>query len=253
MLVFSVNVAVLDELVTYWRGWLNIIFVADIFGLTDEFKHLCQQVTANLEQGLGVENGYGVEKSYGVKCHMVGPYQQQPKGLTCERDAYQYFTENVSLEGYVNKLEQKLLAISGSKWLVGFSVGGSAIWQLCAQGAVKQSLGAICFYSSQIRHLTRLTPNIATRLILPSTEPHFSVAALRTVLQDKSTVTLEKSEYLHGFMNPLSANYDGDAYLYYLNRLDDLLSRQYSPHILEEKILREYYLERVLDDGVNGK
>ncbi|MBA6341088.1 hypothetical protein H4J59_08820 [Colwellia sp. MB02u-10] len=232
---------------------MNIIFVADIFGLTDEFKHLCQQVTANLEQGLGVENGYGVEKFYGVKYHMVGPYQQQPKCFTCERDAYQYFTENVSLEGYVNKLEQKLLAISGSKLLVGFSVGGSAIWQLYAQGAVKQSLGAICFYSSQIRHLTQLTPNIATRLILPSTEPHFSVAALRAVLRDKPTVTIEQSEYLHGFMNQLSVNYDGDAYLYYLTRLADLLSKQYSEHILEEKILREYYFERVLDDGVNGK
>ena len=219
---------------------MNIIFVADIFGLTDEFKHLCQQVTANLEQDLGVKKSYGVEKSYGVKCHMVGPYQQQPKGLTWERDAYQYFTENVSLEGYVNKLEQKLLAISGSKLLVGFSIGGSAIWQLYAQGGVKQSLGAICFYSSQIRHLTRLTPNIATRLILPSTEPHFSVVALRAVLRDKSTVTLEQSEYLHGFMNQLSANYDGDAYLYYLKRLADLLSRQYSQHILEAKLLSEY-------------
>jgi hypothetical protein len=221
---------------------LNIIFVADIFGLTDEFKHLCQQVTANLEQCLGVE------KADGVKCHMVGPYQQQPKCLTCERDAYQYFTENVSLEGYVNKLEQKLLAISGSKLLVGFSVGGSAIWQLYAQGAVKQSLGAICFYSSQIRQLTRLTPKIATRLILPSTEPHFSVAALRAVLRDKSTVTIEQSEYLHGFMNQLSANYDGDGYLYYLKRLADLLSRQYSQYILEEK-----NIDRVLDDSVNGK
>jgi len=247
-LFFLSTLAVLNDLVTYWRLWLNIIFVADIFGITDEFKHLCQQVTANVEQCLGVEKVYGVEKAYGVKCHIVGPYQQQPKCFTCERDAYQYFTENVSLEGYVNKLEQKLLAISGSKLLVGFSVGGSAIWQLYAQGAVKQSLGAICFYSSQIRHLTRLTPNIATRLILPSTEPHFSVAALRAVLRNKSTVTLEQSEYLHGFMNQLSANYDAEAYLYYLKRLADLLLRQYSQHILEEK-----NLERVLDDGVNGK
>ena len=208
---------------------MNIIFVADIFGLTDELKHLCQQVTANLEQGLGVE------KADSVKCHIIGPYQQQPTCLSCERDTYQYFTENPSLEGYVNKLEQNLLAMSGSKFLVGFSVGVSAIWQLHAQGEVKQSLGAICFYSGQIRHLTRLTPNIATRLILPSTEPHFSVAALRAVLQDKSTVTLEQTEYLHGFMNQLSANYDADAYLYYLKRLADLLSRQYSQHILEKK------------------
>jgi dienelactone hydrolase len=132
------------------------------------------------------------------------------------------------------------LATPGSKLLLGFSVGGSAIWQLYAQGAIKQSLGAICFYSSQIRHLIWLTPNIATRLILPSTEPHFSVAALGAILREKSTVNLEKSKYLHGVMNQSSAHYDGDAYLYYLKRLADLLLRQYSQHILEEKLLSEY-------------
>jgi hypothetical protein len=41
-------------------------------------------------------------------------------------------------------------------------------------------------------------------------------------------------------MNKLSASYDGDAYLYYLKKLADLLSRQYSRHILEEKLLSEY-------------
>jgi hypothetical protein len=66
------------------------------------------------------------------------------------------------------------------------------------------------------------------------------VTALRVVLQEKSTVTIEQSEYLHGVMNQLSANYNIDAYLYYLKRQADLLSKQYSQYILQEKNLSEY-------------
>lgn len=210
MLELSVNVV-------YWSSLLNIIFVADIFGLTDEFKHLCQQVTFNVEQMVDVE------KSRGVECHMIGPYQHQPRLFTSESDAYHYFIENVNLEGYVKKLEQKLLTISGSKMLVGFSVGGSAIWQLYSQSAFKQSVGAICFYSSQIRHMTQLTPKIPMTLILPSKESHFSVEEMALLLQEKPTVTLDKSEYLHGFMNKLSGNYHPTAYQYYTQNLAELV------------------------------
>jgi hypothetical protein len=60
---------------------------------------------------------------------------------------------------------------------------------------------------------------------------------LRVALQEKATVSIEQSEHLHGFMNVLSTNYNSDAYQYYVKRLADLLSRQYSQHILEEKML----------------
>ncbi|AZQ83358.1 hypothetical protein EKO29_04385 [Colwellia sp. Arc7-635] len=102
---------------------MNIIFVADIFGLTEEFKHLCQQVVLKLEA------------STGIKCrsHLLGPYQQQPALFASENDAYQYFMANVTLAGYVKKLEkigsqlqlqqQTQLNESNDTFLVGFSVG----------------------------------------------------------------------------------------------------------------------------------
>ena len=198
---------------------LNIIFVADIFGVTDEFKCLCQQVTFEVEQKLSIT----------CQLHMIGPYQQQAKSFSSEHDAYQHFMKNVTLIGYVEKLEKKLSTISGNKLLVGFSVGGSAIWQLGSERTIEHSLGAFCFYSSQIRQMTKLTPKIPTRLIFPATEAHFSLAELRVALQDKSGVTIEQSEYLHGFMNPLSMNYDQQAYLHFINRLAELLSEQYAP------------------------
>lgn len=202
---------------------MNIIFVADIFGLTDEFKDFSQQVAANVAQLRQAEQPLKEE----CQLHLIGPYLAQPQSFASEADAYQYFIENVTLEDYVKRLQQKLSAISGNKLLVGFSMGGSAIWQLYSQNSVAQSLAAICFYSSQIRHMTQLTPNIPTRLILPAIEQHFSVIELSAVLQEKLAVVIEQSEYFHGFMNPLSTNYDQHAYQYYTKRLAKLLSEQY--------------------------
>jgi len=193
---------------------LNIVFVADIFGMTHEFKSLCQEVTSGLEQTLSVE------------CHMIGPYQKQPKSFDSEQAAYQYFTEQVGLADYTEIIAEQLSVISGNKLLVGFSVGGSAIWELCSNNIVDKNLAAICFYSSQIRHMTQLTPNIPTRLILPASERHFSITELQSALQDKPTVTIEKSAFLHGFMNQLSQNYDSYGCQHYIKRLAGLVSEQ---------------------------
>ena len=230
---------------------MNIIFVADIFGLTDEFKDLCQQVVLKLEA------------STGIKCpsHLLGPYQQQPTLFASESDAYQYFMANVTLAGYVKKLENTWLQLQQTQlnepddtFFVGFSVGGSAIWQFlsqheCSQGTSSKEissqiislesiylesksseskpakrLAAIGFYSSQIRHMSALTPKVSMRLIFPVAEQHFCVTELQNQLQEKPTVTIESSPYLHGFMNKLSMNYDREGYQHYMQRLVDLLS-----------------------------
>ena len=117
---------------------------------------------------------------------------------------------------------------------MGFSVGGSAVWQLCAENTAKQNVLATCFYSSQIRHMMQLTPNIETRLILPISEEHFSVAEMCSVLQKKPNITIEQSRKLHGFMNALSPNYDSNAYQHYIKRLTDLLSIKYNQFITEQ-------------------
>lgn len=233
---------------------MNIIFVADIFGLTDEFKHLCQQVVLKLEASTGIK----------CRAHLLGPYQQQPALFASENDAYQYFMANVTLAGYVKKLEKigaqlqqkKQLNESDDTFLVGFSVGGSAIWQFLSQyeclqsvpskdiaskdkasldtysqGKFAKSLAAIGFYSSQVRHMTALTPKVSMRLIFPVAEQHFCVTELQSQLQDKPTVTVEASRYLHGFMNELSMNYDREGYQHYIQRLVDLLLMQRSQPI----------------------
>jgi hypothetical protein len=82
--------------------------------------------------------------------------------------------------------------------------------------------------------MMQLTPNIETRLILPISEEHFSVAEMCSVLQKKPNITIEQSTKLHGFMNALSPNYDSNAYQHYIKRLTDLLSIKYNQFITEQ-------------------
>ena len=190
---------------------MKLIFVADIFGVTESFKMLCQQVMIDIPQ------------KFNAQCHLIGPYNAQPHAFKSETDAYQYFIENVTHAGYAEKLEAELLTISGAKLLICFSVGGSAVWQICAEKNIENCLGAVCFYSSQIRHMTTLTPKLPIKLIFPATEPHFSVQKLRSDLTGKLNVTIEQSEYLHGFMNQESHNFEQSAYQHYIKKLTELV------------------------------
>ncbi|SEK71935.1 Dienelactone hydrolase [Colwellia chukchiensis] len=196
---------------------MQVIFVADIFGISYEFEQLCQQTMLALSQRLSTK------QSAGLSYLLIGPYQER-KRFANEQEAYHYFSENVGLERYTQQLKQRLAALSGQKLLVGFSVGGSAIWQLSSTHVDLKNLAAICFYSSQIRHFCELSPNIASYMIMPATEQHFSITDLQTKLATKANVSVERSQYQHGFMNHLSSHFDLNGYHEYSEKLLSLLA-----------------------------
>jgi len=96
--------------------------------------------------------------------------------------------------------------------LIGFSVGASAIWSMSSHPAIKTITKGICFYSSQIRHHTDLQPQFEIELILAHYEPHFDVKSLHVELATKANVNVKHVNYLHGFMNPHSSNFNQRAY-----------------------------------------
>lgn len=183
---------------------LNVLFVADIFGTSTEFYELCQQVSSN-EMGLA-------EVSY----HAIGPYESQPHSFKSEQDAYQYFSKHVGVEVYSKKVQAQLAKIHGPKLLIGFSVGGSAIWQLMPSLKINDVISVVCFYSSQIRHFSHVLPTVPCRLIFPKQEVHFSVNDLIEKLQVKPQVKCEKFCYQHGFLNKLSPNYSAEGSRVYI-------------------------------------
>ncbi len=174
---------------------LNVIICADIFGASPEFIELCQQISSNATGAMT------------VNYHFVGPYQVQPDALLSEKGAYQYFTEHVGVNTYSEKLLSVIAAIKGPKLLIGFSVGGSVIWQLMPELASNDVRATVCFYSSQIRHMTEIVPTVPCQLILPKSEVHFSVTELLTTMHGKRQVDAEQCCYQHGFLNKLSENY----------------------------------------------
>jgi len=91
---------------------MHKIAVSDIFGVTPAFNELCNQLKGETV--------------------IVDPYCGEQLEFTSENAAYSFFMENVGLEKYVNILETKIALIPAPFTIIGFSVGGSAIWKLAA-------------------------------------------------------------------------------------------------------------------------
>jgi len=95
--------------------------------------------------------------------------------------------------------------------LIGFSVGAAAIWMISDRKKLKVN-AAQCFYGSQIRHHTNITPSFPIELIFPLSEPHFSVTEAIIKLSGRPNVKITQVPYLHGFMNQCSTNYNAVGY-----------------------------------------
>ena len=186
---------------------MDKIIVADIFGTTPALIELSDAISAN---------------------KIIDPYDGKIMEFENESQAYRYFTENVGLDVYVEQLSQIIKKCSGDVTLIGFSVGASAIWQLSESTPVRiinVVKRAICFYGSQIRHQTNLSPKFDVRLIFPRRELHFDVQALKCALANKPRVTIEQVDFLHGFMNYHSENFNSVGYKKYLALLLNDISR----------------------------
>ncbi|MCW8831784.1 MAG: hypothetical protein OQK03_00505, partial [Colwellia sp.] len=50
------------------------------------------------------------------------------------------------------------------------------------------------------------------KLVFPKSEPHFDVIKLKQLLEHKQKVSIVQTDYLHGFMNQYSKNYNAIGY-----------------------------------------
>ena len=173
--------------------------VSDIFGRTKPLEKLSEKLSPT--------------------CIIVDPYQGKTMDFVNEQWAYQYFIEHVGIDKYAEYLMQKLAVIEKPVKIIAFSVGGSAAWKISEQLSSQNIHSLTCFYASQIRHQIAIKPNVPVNLILPKFEAHFSITQLAELLKNKANVSLEKTDYLHGFMNELSLNYDENGYRNYARML----------------------------------
>lgn len=177
---------------------MEMILVSDVFGVTPALLDMANKLKP---------------------CIIVDPYEGQMMDFQNEKEAYAYFVKAVGLDNFLSILNHVLLPIEHPVSLVGFSVGASVIWRLSAiqnGNFIKQ---AFCYYGSQIRNFTEVEPNFPIQMILPRSEPHFDVTKLQNHLSLKSNVITRKVNYLHGFMNYFSNNYNQIGYLEHIDIL----------------------------------
>jgi len=170
---------------------MSIILVSDVFGKTPALVQLCEALNAKL---------------------IVDPYDGQNMRFANEADAYAYFMAEIGLEVYLAKLKKTLESSQTVSTLIGFSIGASLVWKLSETVGCDSVKRAICFYGSQIRNLTEVVPQIDVELIFPKSEPHFNVSELLASLTNTPKATTTQVDYLHGFMNLYSDNFNKQAY-----------------------------------------
>lgn len=170
---------------------MDIILVTDIFGKTPALVKLSEDLNVKI---------------------IVDPYGGVDLAFKDETEAYSYFMENVGFENYLSILLKTTESITSASILIGFSIGASVIWKLSDKLSIKNVNRAICYYGSQIRHFKEVNPQFEVELIFPKKELHFDVLELQSELSKKKNVNTIKVDYLHGFMNLHSINYNQAAY-----------------------------------------
>jgi len=175
------------------------VIVSDIFGATPALEALAGAI--------------------GPDVAIIDPYGGKTMGFSGERRAYDHFMAHVGIRAYEKILSSHLADISRVSVLIGFSVGAAAVWGISQTLTPEKTGRAVCFYGSQIRHATHVVPHIPITHIFPEMEPGFSVDDLAAALAGKKNVTVHKTAWLHGFMNPLSQNFSRTGYTAYIDAL----------------------------------
>jgi len=174
------------------------IIVSDVFGKTSALITLAHEINASV---------------------IVDPYDGLNMNFKDEIQAYTYFTEHIGIDKYVAILLNRIKEYSGDCRLIGFSIGASVIWalsQLASTKNAKVARESICYYGSQIRNMSKLSPKFEVTLIFPQSESHFDVLALQQTLVNLEKVTTIHVDFLHGFMNTHSKNFHHLGYTEHL-------------------------------------
>jgi len=175
---------------------MHKIFITDIFGRTPEFENLANSVDGEFE--------------------IIDPYDGKLIVFADEAEAYTYFMNTVGLDNYCNMLMIKLKLIKTPTVLVGFSVGASVLWKNSDNLNMEFIKKIICFYGSQIRYHQEISPDIPVELVLPKFEPGFNIDKFAQNMSGKTNVNVYETNFLHGFMNSLSKNFNHAGYKNYI-------------------------------------
>jgi hypothetical protein len=185
----------------------SVLIASDIFGMSEAFISLLEDTTI-------AHNTIA-----------ISPYQQGQIGFENEQQAYQYFQNHGGIDAYILSITDVLKSHAGITQVIAFSAGAAAVYKVVSNLPI-QNLELTLFYPSQIRHFLDKHPSCQCHIILPESEPHFSVPDVIKVLKQQSNIQVEQNTYQHGFMNKDSNAFDQTAYHYYCQTLKMWLTKK---------------------------
>lgn len=189
----------------------HILIATDIFGYTSAIDQLKERLAPLCGA-----------------VHIIDPYGAKHMKFHDESEAYEAFTQLCGLENYAKACIKTLDALSNENViLIGFSMGASALWKALDGRKDVKIKSFFGFYSSQIRHFLDAKVHIPCTFVFPKYEKHFDVDAVIAQLLKHENITCLKTAYLHGFMNPLSLNYDAKGYREYCLLLEENIKAFY--------------------------
>lgn len=155
---------------------------------------------------------------------IVDPYDGADPGFGHRDAAFDGYMAACGHDGYAERVSRALSVLRDPAFLVGFSAGAGAVWNACVSGHAGRAREAVCFYGSHIRTMAHLPPAIPVALVFPIFETGFDVADLVVRLSELPLTTCRIEPQGHGFMNPLSDEYDAEACAAWTSRLADRLT-----------------------------
>ncbi|WP_288344286.1 hypothetical protein [uncultured Pseudoalteromonas sp.] len=178
---------------------MNYLLVSDIFGKTAHLSLLAQQLRG--------------------KVSLCDPYLGEIQLPINEQFQYQHFITHCGHDSYFERVHLKMAAIRQPTTIIAFSAGAAAVWR--AQAELKNSFikKIIAFYPSQVRHHLELEAKVPCRFIFPHSEEHFDIKPVIATLKSKAKVSCEIADFGHGFMNPLSENFNQLGYQQFTEQL----------------------------------
>lgn len=178
---------------------MDYVIVSDIFGLTPALTRFKMGVSSN--------------------SMLIDPYNGKLQVIESEANHYEKFIKHCDHDKYTEKVKECFNALKSPTTCIAFSAGASAAWRaqlLTGNPHLKKLIG---FYPSQLRNHLQLNAKVPCEFIFPNHEVHFNVDDVIANLGRKELVECKKVEYLHGFMNKYSVNFNANAYYYFCNYL----------------------------------
>lgn len=181
---------------------MDLILVTDIYGYTPHVAAIVDELSC-----------------FFSATAVVDPYEGRYLDCKSEQEAYEQFQKLCGIDKLTGLVERAVQSGGSNVIAVGFSVGGTALWEVTSMEVSRRIEMAICFYGSRIREKTYIDPCCETIVVFPRHEDQYDVKDLHDMISGRKNITCFKTVYLHGYMNQLSKNFDMEGYRTCMDRL----------------------------------